>query len=237
MQYPSPSGSPATRTYEVSATAAATLMRSVFVWMAAALGLTGLMAYVMASGGTAFALMQNRLLFFGLVIAEFILVLVLARRIMRMSFLTATLCFIAYSVLNGLVLSPIFLVYTSTSIATTFFISAGMFGTMALVGYTTKADLSKYGTILSMALVGLLIAIVVNMFLNNSTFDYIISGIGVLLFTGLTAYDVNKIKQMLGQFDSVGETSKKVALIGSLSLYLDFINLFLFLLRFVGGRD
>ncbi len=221
----------------ISAEASSALMRSVFTWMAAALGLTGLVAYIAASDGYVYALVQHRFLFWGLIIAEFVLVMVLTSRITKMSFFTATLCFIGYSALNGLVISPIFLIYTGASIASTFFISGGMFGAMALVGYTTKADLSRMGAILSMALVGLVIATVVNLFLKSSTFGYIISGIGVLLFTGLTAYDVNKIKGMLGKVDTVDETSQKVALMGSLSLYLDFINLFLFLLRFLGRRD
>lgn len=220
----------------VASSAASKLMRSVFVWMTMALGITGLTSYIVASKGYALAMMQGGL-FWGLVIAELILVFVLSARIMKMSFSTATLCFAGYSILNGLTLSPIFLVYTSTSIATTFFISAGTFLAMAVVGFTTKRDMSKMGSILMMALFGLIIALLVNMFLQNSMMDLVISIVGVLLFTGLTMYDVNRIKAMLSMAGEENESTKKIALLGSLALYLDFINIFLYLLRFFGNRE
>ena len=172
-----------------------------------------------------------------LLIAEIGLVIFLSARIHRISFTTATLLFIAYSILNGVTMAFIFLIYTMTSIATTFFVTAGTFGVMALYGYVTKKDLSRIGNICIMALIGLIIATVVNIFLKNTMMDLIISGIGILLFVGLTAYDSQKIKQLLTADDiEVNETTQKIALLGSITLYLDFINLFLYLLRFLGDR-
>ena len=150
---------------------------------------------------------------------------------------SATLLFVLYSVLNGLMLSFIFIVYTMTSIASVFFITAGTFAVMSLIGYFTKADLSSLGRILMMALIGLIIATLVNVFLLKDTgLGLILSYVGVLIFVGLTAYDTQKIKQMLMQADDVSEEAQKIALLGSLSLYLDFINLFLYLLRIFGGN-
>ena len=136
----------------------------------------------------------------------------------------------------GASLSFIFLMYTGASIAKTFLITASMFGVMAVVGYTTKTDLSKFGSILMMGLVGIIIASVVNMFMRSGTMDYIISFLGVLIFTGLTAYDVQKLKRIGAQMGSEGEMTRKFTIMGALTLYLDFINLFLFLLRFFGNR-
>ena len=150
---------------------------------------------------------------------------------------TATLMFILYSVINGALLSYIFLLYTSSSIATVFFITAGTFATMALIGYTTKTDLTSIGKYLFMALIGLIIATLVNVFIKSSGFTLILSYIGVLIFVGLTAYDSQKIKQMLLQAPDAGEGAQKVALLGALTLYLDFINLFLYMLRIFGRRD
>ncbi|HEY9544015.1 Bax inhibitor-1/YccA family protein, partial [Prevotella sp.] len=162
----------------------------------------------------------------------------LSARINKMSLTTATLSFLLYSVLNGVTMSIIFLAFTASSIATTFYITAGTFGAMALYGYVTKTDLSKFGSLLRMALLGLIIALVVNIFLRNSMFDMIISGIGVLIFTGLTAYDSQKIKEALAMSEDGGEATQKIALMGALTLYLDFINLFIYLLRFFGkGND
>lgn len=156
-----------------------------------------------------------------------------------MSFFTSSLLFTIYSILNGVTLSSIFIVYTMTSIAATFFITAGMFGAMALWGYFTKKDLSKWGSIFFMLLIGLILATVVNLFLRSGAMGFIISIVGVIIFTGLTAFDVNKIKQMLAQTQGFeeGDVVRKVALMGALTLYLDFINLFLYLLRFFGRRD
>ena len=149
----------------------------------------------------------------------------------------ATILFIVYSILNGVTMSMLFLIYTMSSIATTFFVTAGTFGAMALFGYATKKDLTRIGNLCIMGVIGLIIASLVNMFLHNSMMDLIISYVGVLLFVGLTAYDSQKIKQMLsGEDIEVNETTQKIALMGALTLYLDFINLFLYLLRILGDR-
>ena len=169
-------------------------------------------------------------------IAELALVWTVSARINRLSLTTATLLFILYSALNGATLSLILFVYTTRSIASVFFITAGTFAVMAAIGYFTKADLSSLGKILMMALIGLIIATVVNAFLLKSGgFSLILSYVGVLIFVGLTAYDTQKIKQMLIMADDVNEETQKIALLGSLSLYLDFINLFLYLLRIFGN--
>ena len=214
------------------------LMRKVYVWMTLAMVITGFTAYgVATSPGVQQAIFTNQILFWGLVIAEFALVIGVSAAINRLSLATATLMFILYSVINGALLSSIFLIYTASSIATVFFITAGTFATMALIGYTTKTDLSSIGKYLFMALIGLVIATFVNFFIKSSGFDYILSYIGVLIFVGLTAYDSQKIKQMLLQAPDAGEGAQKIALLGALSLYLDFINLFLYLLRIFGRRD
>ena len=145
--------------------------------------------------------------------------------------------FILYSMLTGISLSTIFAIYSTSSISTTFFISALTFGVMALTGYTTKTDLTKMGSLLIMGLVGIVIASIINMFIGSSLMDYIISIIGVLVFTGLTAYDVQKIKNIGSQIDQGSETAQKMMVLGALTLYLDFINLFLMLLRLFGNRD
>ena len=161
----------------------------------------------------------------------------MSARINRISFTTATILFIVYSILNGVTMSMLFLIYTMSSIATTFFVTAGTFGAMALFGYATKKDLTRIGNLCIMGVIGLIIASLVNMFLHNSMMDLIISYVGVLLFVGLTAYDSQKIKQMLsGEDIEVNETTQKIALMGALTLYLDFINLFLYLLRILGDR-
>ena len=214
------------------------LMRKVYVWMTLAMVITGFTAYgVATSPGVQQAIFTNQILFWGLIIAEFALVIGVSAAIHRLSLAMATLMFILYSVINGALLSSIFLIYTASSIATVFFITAGTFATMALIGYTTKTDLSSIGKYLFMALIGLVIATFVNFFIKSSGFDYILSYIGVLIFVGLTAYDSQKIKQMLLQAPDAGEGAQKIALLGALSLYLDFINLFLYLLRIFGRRD
>ena len=214
------------------------LMRKVYVWMTLAMVITGFTAYgVATSPGVQQAIFTNQILFWGLIIAEFALVIGVSAAINRLSLAMATLMFILYSVINGALLSSIFLIYTASSISTVFFITAGTFATMALIGYTTKTDLSSIGKYLFMALIGLVIATFVNFFIKSSGFDYILSYIGVLIFVGLTAYDSQKIKQMLLQAPDAGEGAQKIALLGALSLYLDFINLFLYLLRIFGRRD
>ena len=172
----------------------------------------------------------------GLVIAEFALVIGISAAINRLSLATAILMFVAYSVINGALLSSIFIIYTASSITSVFFITAATFAVMALIGYTTKTDLTSVGKLLFMALIGLVIATIVNMFIGSSTMTMICSYVGVLIFVGLTAYDSQKIKQMLQQSPDAGEASQKLALLGALSLYLDFINLFIYLLRIFGDR-
>lgn len=213
------------------------LMRKVFVWMALALVITGVTAYgVATTPSLLIAIVTNKALFWGLIIAELALVFAVSGAINRLSLATATLLFVLYSVVNGATLSVIFLAYSMPAIIQTFFITAGTFGVMALVGYTTKTDLTSLGKLLFMALIGLVIATVVNMFVGSTGFDYILSYVGVLIFVGLTAYDTQKIKQMCMQAPDAGEHMQKLALLGALSLYLDFINLFLYLLRIFGNN-
>ena len=228
---------PAERQWDVSA-AFPVLMRKVYVWMTLALVITGFTAYgVATSPGILQAIYTNQILFWGMIIAEFALVIGVSAAINRLSLTMATLMFILYSVINGALLSYIFLAYTASSIAMVFFITAGTFGAMAFIGYTTKTDLTKMGKIVMMALIGLVIATIVNLFIKSSGFTMILSYIGVLVFVGLTAYDAQKIKQMLLQAPDAGEGAQKMALLGALSLYLDFINLFIYLLRIFGKRE
>ena len=214
-------------------------LAKVFNLMTLGLGITGVVAFLTANSGLASAIIGSPL-FIMLVLAELGLVFFLSARVEKIQAKTASGLFIGYSVLNGLTLSVIFLGYTSTSIAGTFFIAAGMFGAMAVYGLVTKRDLSGLGSFLLMGLVGIIIASIVNIFLNNSSVHWMISVLGVLIFTGLTAYDVQKIKRIgeegiLAQGD---EVVRKGTVMGALTLYLDFINLFLMLLRFFGGsRD
>lgn len=213
------------------------LFRSVYLWMTMALVLTALTAYTVAGSESLLqAIFSSKIIFYGMLIGEIVLVMVLVANIMRMSFLTATLAFIAYSVLNGATLSVIFLIYDLGSIGTTFLVTAGMFGAMSLYGYVTGRDLSSWGNLLTMALVGVIIASLVNLFLKSDALMWIITYIGILLFVGLTAYDTQQIKRMIYSDAEVDETMQKFALIGALSLYLDFINLFLYLLRLLGNR-
>lgn len=212
------------------------LMRRVYLWMALALAVTGLTAYYIASNpGLLQAVFTNRGLFWGVLIGELALVFILSARIMRMSFATAGLMFAAYSVLNGVTMSFIFVAFTQESIATAFFITAGMFAAMAFIGTVLKKDLSSFSSYFMMALIGLIIASVVNIFWANSVLYWVITYVGVLLFVGLTVYDTQKIKAFLLQWgDEVNDNTQKLALMGSLSLYLDFINLFLYILRIFG---
>lgn len=213
------------------------LMRKVYVWMTLALAITALTAYGVASTPALLtAIYTSKVLFWGLILTELGLVFYVSARIQRLSLSTATLLFILYSIINGATLAFIFAIYSTSIIVQTFVVTAGTFGAMAVYGYFTKKDLTSWGRLLLMALIGVIIAGVVNIFLHNSTMDLIISGIGVLVFVGLTAYDSQKIKQMLLMQEDMGETAQKVALMGALSLYLDFINLFLYLLRLF-GRD
>ena len=218
-------------------TAFPALMRKVFVWMTLALAITGLTAYGVATSPTILSLIfSSKVTFFGLIIAEFALVFAISGAINRLSLSTATMLFILYSVINGATLSSIFFAFSVATISKVFFITAGTFGAMALVGYTTKTDLTSMGKLLFMALLGIIIASVVNMFVASSGLDLILSYVGVLVFVGLTAYNTQKIKQMRQAAPDAGESAQKLALIGALSLYLDFINLFLYLLRIFGNN-
>lgn len=227
------------RERELEASAALpVLMRKVYVWMTLALVITGFTAYAVAATPNLQQLVfANTWVLWGLIIAEVGLVIAINAAINKLSLAMATLLFILYSVINGATLSVIFVAYSIGTISKVFFITAGTFAVMAFIGYVTKTDLSKMGKILFMALIGIIIATVVNIFVKSSGLDMILSYVGVLVFVGLTAYDTQKIKQMLWQAGDVSENSQKVALLGALSLYLDFINLFLYLLRLFGRRD
>ena len=216
--------------------AQSTLIKNVYLWMTAALAITGITAMAVSNS---YAMQQfifgSRFMFLGRIIAELALVWYVSARIRSLSFTTATGLFMLYSFINGLTLSVIFLAYTTTSIASTFFVTAGTFGAMSLYGYFTKKDLTSLGNLLFMLLIGLIIATVVNIFWANSTLYWITTYAGIFIFVGLTAYDTQKIKRLLsGQ--EITEESQKMALLGALSLYLDFINLFLYLLRIFGDR-
>lgn len=213
------------------------LMRKVYLWMTLALVITGFTAWGVASNpGLIYSIVTNRILFWGLVIAELALVWIISGAINRLSLTTATLLFVLYSIINGTTLSVIFLAYTLTSIANVFFITAGTFAVMAFIGYTTKTDLTSLGKILFMALIGLILATIVNIFMGSSMLNMIVSYAGVVIFVGLTAYDSQKIKNMLYEADNMDDSAQKIALLGSLTLYLDFINLFLYLLRIFGNN-
>ena len=213
------------------------VMRKTFGWMTMCLLITALTAMGVVNSGLFYQIASSGAMWL-LIIAELVLVFVLSARINKMSVTTATIMLIVYSALNGVTLSFIFLAYSLGSIAKTFFITTGMFGVMALVGATTKRDLSKMGSILFMALIGLIIASLVNIFLRSSGLDWIISLIGVVLFTALTAYDVQRVKRLATENDLYDDTQVgRLAVISALSLYLDFINLFLYLLRFFGRND
>lgn len=206
------------------------LMRKVYLWMTLALAITGLTAAWVAQSGIVYSLTPGW--FYGTIGVELLLVILLSSRIWKMSFGMAGLTFGIYSILNGITMSFIFLLYQFDTIATTFFITAGTFGAMALFGYITKKNLSVMGRMFYMALLGLIIAIIVNLFVANNTFDWIVSILGVFIFCGLTAWDSQRIKVIFQEMgDEENENTMKLALMGSLDLYLDFINIFLYLLR------
>lgn len=219
--------------------ASSVFLAKVFNWMAMGLGITGIVAFFTAQSGLARVIVGSPI-FFVLIIGELGLVFYLSARINKIQAGTASMLFLGYSILNGLTLSVIFLAYTNSSIAGTFLITAGMFGAMAVYGLITKRDLSGLGSFLFMGLIGIIIASIVNIFLKSSGLYWMISFIGVLVFTGLTAYDIQKIKKMgeEGIMSQGEEAIRKGSIMGALALYLDFINLFIMLLRFFGGsRD
>lgn len=213
----------------------ANYLSGIFAWMFAGLTLSGIVGYLIAAAGDSVkAIFYNPIALIGLVILQLGLVIFLSARIMKLSAVAARGLFMAYAATVGVTFSIIFLTYTSTSIMRVFFITASMFAIMAFIGYTTKKDLSKLGMLLLMGLIGIIIASLVNIFLKSSELELVISYIGVVIFLGLTAYDIQKIKKIYAQFGNAGN----LAVLGALSLYLDFLNLFLFLLRIFGaGRD
>ena len=220
-----------------STTTLPVLMRKVYTWMTLALVITGVTAWGVAhSPAILQMIMTNKILLLCLLFGELALVWGVSASIDRLSLTTATLLFVFYSILNGVTMSFIFLAYTYESVTNVFLITAGTFAAMAFFGYFTKTDLSTIGRILFMALIGLIIATIVNIFVKSSGFGMILNYLGVLIFVGLTAWDTQKIKQMLSMAEDTGEAAQKVALMGALSLYLDFINLFIYLLRILGNN-
>ena len=209
----------------------------VYSWMCFALVITGLVAFFVASTPVLVrTIATNQVLFFGLIIAELGAVIALTALINKISANTAILLFIGYSALNGVTLSVILLAFTATSVASTFFATAATFAAMSCVGWYTKKDLTSIGNLCFMALIGIIIASIVNIFLHSSMMYWVITYLGILIFVGLIAYDTQKIKKMSRTFDTHTEAGKKTAIMGALALYLDFINLFLLLLRIFGDR-
>ena len=211
-----------------------TFLNQVYAWMASGLLITAVVAYVVANSMELllFSFQYRWILF----IAQLGLVFVLAGRINTLSHSAATGMFLIYSALMGMTLSGILVIYTSESIASVFAITAGTFGGMSLYGYTTKRDLSGMGSMLFMALLGIIIASFVNFFLRSEGLMWLLTYAGVLIFVALTAYDTQKLKKMAEQFAGDEEATKKFAIFGALTLYLDFLNLFLYLLRIFGKR-
>ncbi len=221
------------RTQDQIVVAQNTLVRAVYAWMGVGFLVTALIAFVtLSSPALLQAVVGNKLLFYGLMLGELGLVIAISGAINRLSEAMATSLFILYSAMNGVTFSIIFLVYTADSIGSTFLVTAGMFGAMSAYGYLTRSDLTSWGSFLFMGLIGVIIASLVNIFLGSSAVSWIISCCGVIVFTGLTAYDTWKIKAMA----TSGVGGRKPAILGALTLYLDFINLFLMLLRLSGDR-
>lgn len=221
--------------------AVSTFLANVFTYMGGALAITGLLAYWFGSTPSLMTYLINpmggaTLLGYVVMFSPLAFVLVMSFAFNKLSSFALLGLFVVYAAVMGLSMSFIFLAYTTSSIASTFFITAATFGVMAVLGYTTKQDLTKFGSILFMALIGIIIASIVNMFLSNGMLDIIISCVGVLVFTGLTAYDVQKLKRIGAGVEYGSESSNKLAIMGALNLYLDFVNLFMMLLRLFGDR-
>ncbi len=222
---------------ERTATIQTGFLSRVYNWMGLGLATTAVVSLMTASSPSLLNLIfGNQFVFFGLIIAQLGLVMALSAAIGRMQATTATLMFFVYSALNGLTLSAIFLAYTSASIASTFFVTAGTFGVMSVYGYTTKRDLTSWGSFLFMGLIGVILASLVNLFLKSEAIYWVITYAGVIVFVGLTAYDTQQLKAMALQGFGDEETERKGAVIGALRLYLDFVNLFLMLLNIFGRR-
>lgn len=219
-----------------------TFLSNVFTYMAGALSITGVIAYLFGTSESLLSYLINfetgsmNPLGWIVMLAPLAFVMVMSFSFNRLSSFALLMLFVAYSAVMGMSLSFIFLMYTGTSIFSTFAITAGTFGVMAVLGYTTKQDLTKFGSLLMMALIGIIIAMIVNFFIGSSALDLIISCLGVLIFTGLTAYDVQKLKRIGSGVEFGAESSNKLAIMGALNLYLDFVNLFMFLLRLFGDR-
>jgi len=210
---------------------------NVYNWMAMGLALTAVIAYGVSTSETLLrTIFSNPILFWGIIILQFGVVIGLSAAINKMPVVLAIGAFFLYAALTGLTLSSIFVIYTSSSIASTFFVCALMFGSVSVFGYITKMDLSGIGTFMFMGLIGLIIASVVNIFLKSSMLYWIISYAGVVIFVGLTAWDTQKLKRMSQEVSFDSDQGKKIAVLGALTLYLDFINMFLFLLRIMGSR-
>ncbi|EJL85806.1 Bax inhibitor-1/YccA family protein [Pantoea sp. BIGb0393] len=221
-----------------ASTSLQTYMAQVYGWMTCGLLLTAFVSWFAARTPAVMELVfANRITFFGLIIAQLAVVFVLSGMVHRLSGAVATALFMLYSALTGLTMASIFLVYTYSSIASTFFVTAGMFGAMSFYGYTTKRDLSRFGSLLFMALIGILLASLVNFWLKSPALMWAITYIGVVVFVGLTAYDTQKLKA-IGENINVNdkENLRRTSIMGALTLYLDFINLFLMLLRIFGNR-
>jgi len=216
-----------------------TFMTQVYVWMCFGLAVTGGLALFTASSERLFMMLFGRGMvpFFIMAAIQLGIVFYVSSRITKLSPTVASALFVLYAALNGLILAPIFLVYTSGSIASTFFVTAGTFGAMSLYGYTTKKDLSGLGSFLMMGLIGIIIATIVNLFLRNETTMWVITYIGVIVFVLLTAYDTQKIKQMAYELDQNEDLRSSVAVLGALKLYIDFVMIFIYLLRIFGSRD
>ncbi len=218
-----------------------TFLANVFTYMGGALAITGLLAYWFGNTPDLMSYLINPMggastLGYVVIFAPLAFVLVMSFAFSKLSSFALLGLFVLYAAVMGVSMSFIFLIYTASSIASTFFITAATFGVMAVMGYTTKQDLTKFGSILFMALIGIIIASVVNMFLGNGMLDIIISCVGVLIFTGLTAYDVQKLKRIGAGVEYGSESANKLAIMGALNLYLDFVNLFMMLLRLFGNR-
>jgi hypothetical protein len=215
------------------------IMRMVYLWMTLGLLATAVTAIIVSSTPSLLALATNRAVFFGAIIGELALVVAIGWGIQRMSPGMAGALFFVYACVNGFTLSLIFFVYALGTIQIAFFTTAAAFAVMTVVGYTTQTDLTRYSTYFMMGLIGLLVALILNMFLRSSGFDLLISMFGVVLFTALTAYDTQKIKLMASdpQINTDGTMTAKIGILGALTLYLDFINLFLFILRLFGRRN
>ena len=215
----------------------ALFITKVYNWMALALFITGLVSYFVASSPEMLnIIVGSKFVFYGILIAELLLVIYLTRSIQKLSQNMVIAGFLIYAILNGLTMSIIFLIYTSNSIATTFYVTAGTFGAMSLYGYYTKKDLTSLGNMAMMALIGIIIASIVNMFLQNEMMYWIVTYLGVAVFVALTAYDTQKLKELGSRGFVNDESMEKTSILGALTLYLDFINLFLFLLRIFGSR-